>query len=173
MVPPVVAVDIVTVTVPTYVPDAGVITGVAVSSLKTALATALSRAPPLNAAALTVVVVVTVSAAVYSVEDIVGSLPSVVYLMVAPEVLVARVTLTLPLKLAPLGVILGVSACIVNTEAAVSSLLICPDFVAYATIVEVVVTIKGALYDDALPPLTVYIILPPSACVMVTETVLR
>jgi len=83
--------------------------GAAALAVKAAVATELATISPLKAAALRVVVVESVRAAVYSVEEIVGSLLSVVYLIVAPAVFVARVTFRVPLNVAPFGVMVGVS----------------------------------------------------------------
>ena len=57
-------------------------------------ATPLSVVPLLNALAFKVVVDVNVSGLLYAVELLVGSLPLVVYLIVAPEVAVEMLTLT-------------------------------------------------------------------------------
>ena len=65
-----------------YVPPAGAMLGVAtvagITTVKLALATALSVEPPLAAFALTVSEFVTVNALAYTVELLVGVLPSAV-----------------------------------------------------------------------------------------------
>ena len=75
----------------------------------TALATKLSCDPVLNAFAFNVPDVVSVIGTVYAAEPAVGSLPFVVYLIVAPEVAQASVAVADPTKVPPFGVIVGVA----------------------------------------------------------------
>jgi len=72
-----------------------------------ALAVALGVQPLLNALALRVVVALTVMAPVYWVDDSVGSLPLVVYLMVAPLVAQLIVTLCVDVYVPPEGLKVG------------------------------------------------------------------
>ena len=86
-------------------PPLGVIVGVATVGVelivKLAEAMALSMDPLLSALALTAPELVSVNGLLYRIELLVGSLPSIVYRIVAPDVEQAKVTCTEPLKVPP------------------------------------------------------------------------
>ena len=91
----------------------------------------------MNAAAFTVALFARVNGAEYRVDDAVGLLPSVVYRIDAPAVAVAIVTETEPLKLPPLGVIVGVAAVGKFTVRLNDVVLVTPPPVADTVMVEV------------------------------------
>ena len=177
IVAPVVPVAIVMVTVPAYAPAAGVMTGVSGWMVKTLDAIALSVTPSLKAAALIVVVVDLVNTPVYSVDEIIGSDPSIVYLIVAPAVAVFKVMVAELVYVPAAGVIVGVSTCIVNMPDAIS-LPVIPPLNAAALIVVVSDRENAPVYSaDVMTgsdPSVVYLIVAPDvpvAMVMVTELV--
>ena len=107
---PGVEVVIVTTTEPAYIPELGAIVGVATCPVKTALPILLVTTPPLKADAFNVTELVRVIAETQTVDAGVGSVPSIVYLIVAPDVFVFNVTRVEVINAVSFEVIVGVSA---------------------------------------------------------------
>src|SRR5207247_933602 len=144
MLAPLVVVLIVTVTEPAKVPPGGVKVGGATvcEIVYVALVTLLLLIPLAAAIALSVVVVVTGTGTVYTLDAVVGVLPSVGSSVLAPLVVVLIVTVTEPAKVPPGGVkVGGATVCEIVYVALVTLLLLIP--LAAAIALSVVVVVSG------------------------------
>src|SRR5437016_14137657 len=144
MLAPLVVVLIVTVTEPAKVPPGGVKVGGATDCwiVYVALVTLLLLIPLAAAIALSVVVVVSGTGPVYTLDAVVGVLPSVGRATCAPLVEVLIVTVTEPAKVPPGGVkVGGATDCWIVYVALVTLLLLIP--LAAAIALSVVVVVSG------------------------------